>query len=64
VSPSEAVAFYRLRAWHCLDISRRISDPASKATLVVMAQAWSALADQTAKPQQHPAQQRPKAKTE
>jgi hypothetical protein len=48
-SPSEAVAFYRLYAGHCVDMARHISDPESKATLLAMAQAWLTLADQAEK---------------
>ena len=49
VSPSEAVAFHRLNAAHCIEIARHISDPGTKASLLVMAQAWLALADHTEK---------------
>jgi hypothetical protein len=49
VSPSEAVAFHRLNAAHCVEIARHISDPATKISLLVMAQAWLALADHTEK---------------
>jgi hypothetical protein len=49
VSPSEAVAFHRLNAAHCIEIARHISDPATKISLLVMAQAWLALADHTEK---------------
>jgi extradiol dioxygenase family protein len=49
VSPSEAVAFYRLYAGHCIEISRHMADPANKAALIVMAQAWMTLADQVEK---------------
>ena len=49
MSPSEAVAFYRLYAGHCIEMSRHMADPANKATLIIMAQAWLTLADQTAK---------------
>jgi hypothetical protein len=49
VSPSEAVAYYRLSAAHCIEIARHISDTAEKTSLLVMAQAWLALADHTEK---------------
>lgn len=49
VSPSEAVAFYRLYAAHCIESSRHISDPGNKTSLLVMAQAWMALADHVEK---------------
>jgi hypothetical protein len=49
VSPNEAVAFYRLSAAHCIEIARHISDPDNKKSLLVMAQAWLALADHTEK---------------
>ena len=49
MSPSEAVAFHRLNAAHCIEIARHISDPATKTSLLVMAQAWLALADYTEK---------------
>lgn len=49
MSPSEAVAFYRLYAGHCIEISRHMSDPANKAALIVMAQAWMTLASQAEK---------------
>jgi hypothetical protein len=49
VSPSEAVAVYRVNAGHCIEIVRHISDPDTKASLIVMAQAWLALADHTEK---------------
>jgi hypothetical protein len=49
VSPREAVAFYRLSAAHCLEIARHISDPAEKTSLLIMAQAWLALADHAEK---------------
>jgi hypothetical protein len=49
VSPSEAVAFHRLNAAHCVEIARHISEPATKVSLLVMAQAWLALADHTEK---------------
>ena len=47
MSPTEAVAFYRLSAAHCIEIARHISDPDSKKSLLAMAQAWLALADHT-----------------
>lgn len=49
MSPSEAVAYYRLSAAHCIEIARHISDTAEKTSLLVMAQAWLALADHTEK---------------
>jgi hypothetical protein len=49
VSPSEAVAFYRVNAGHCIEIVRHISDPDTKASLIVRAQAWLELADHTEK---------------
>ena len=49
MSPSEAVAFYRVNAGHCIEIVRHISDPDTKASLIVRAQAWLALADHTEK---------------
>ena len=49
MSPSEAVAFHRLNAAYCIEIARHISDPGTKASLLVMAQAWLALADYTEK---------------
>jgi hypothetical protein len=49
VLPREAVAFYRLSAAHCIEIARHISDPAEKTSLLVMAQAWLALADHSEK---------------
>jgi hypothetical protein len=49
VAPNEAVAFYRLSAAHCIEIARHISDPDNKKSLLVMAQAWLALADHTEK---------------
>jgi hypothetical protein len=49
VSPREAVAFYGLSAAHCIEIARHISAPAEKTSLLVMAQAWLALADHTEK---------------
>jgi hypothetical protein len=49
VSPSEAAAFYRVNAGHCIEIVRHVSDPDIKASLVVMAQAWLELADHTEK---------------
>jgi len=39
-------AFYRTYAARCIEISREASDVASKFTLLGMAQAWLALADQ------------------
>jgi hypothetical protein len=66
-----AAANYRLYAASCVEISRLVSDSANKAALLVMAQSWLELADQTEKHQgapmlvyeapeplhQHPAQQ-------
>lgn len=49
MSPSEALAFYRLSAAHCIEIARHISDPSNKTSLFLMAQAWLALADHTEK---------------
>ena len=49
MSPSEAVAFYRLYAGHCIEMSRHMSDLANKTTLIAMAQAWLTLAEQVEK---------------
>jgi hypothetical protein len=49
VSPSEAAAFYRVNAGHCIEIVRHVSDPDIKTSLIVMAQAWLELADHTEK---------------
>ena len=49
MSPSEAVAVYRVNAGHCIEIVRHVSDPDTKASLIVMAQAWLELADHTEK---------------
>jgi hypothetical protein len=49
VSPSEAVAVYRVNAGHCIKIVRYVSNPDTKASLIVMAQAWLELADHTEK---------------
>ena len=49
MSPSEAVAFYRLSAAHCIEVARYISDPGEKSSLLIMAQAWVRLADHVEK---------------
>ncbi len=49
MSPSEAIAVYRVNAGNCIEIVRHISDPDTKASLIVMAQAWLELADHTEK---------------
>ena len=49
MSPSEAIAVYRVNAGNCIENVRHISDPDTKASLIVMAQAWVALADHTEK---------------
>jgi hypothetical protein len=42
-------AFYLDYAAHCVEISRQVSDPVSRGTLLTMAQAWLALAEQADK---------------
>ena len=54
MSPSEAVAYYRLSAAHCMEIARHISDPGEKTSLLVMAQAWLKLADHVEKHRETP----------
>jgi hypothetical protein len=44
-----AVAFYRLYAARCREISREVSSEANRASLLTMAQVWMALADQADK---------------
>jgi hypothetical protein len=44
--PSDASEFYRLYAVQCVELARQLTDSASKATLLTMAQQWIVLADQ------------------
>jgi hypothetical protein len=46
MAESGLAAFYRLYAARCVEMSRDVPDIASKFTLLGMAQAWLALADQ------------------
>jgi len=39
-------AYYRLYAARCLEMSREVSNEASRASLLTMAQVWMALSDQ------------------
>ena len=48
MAESGLAAFYRIYAARCVDMSREAPDIASKFTLLGMAQAWLALADQAA----------------
>jgi len=43
---NEAMAYYRLFAARCLEMSREASNEANRASLLTMAQVWMALADQ------------------
>lgn len=43
------VSYYRLYAARCIEISKHIIDPDSRAGLLTMAQAWITLADQADK---------------
>jgi hypothetical protein len=48
--PSVAInrsARYRRKAADCFAMSQHLTDPALKATMLLMAQSWSALADYT-----------------
>jgi len=40
-------ARYRRKAADCFAVSQHLTDPALKATMLLMAQSWSALADYT-----------------
>ena len=46
MAESGLAAFYRTYAARCVEMSRNATDMASKFTLLGMAQAWLALADQ------------------
>ncbi len=43
---SGLVAAYRLHAAHCVEISKTVTDPTQKITLLQMAQIWLRLAEQ------------------
>jgi|AmaraimetFIIA100_FD_contig_71_1855740_length_621_multi_3_in_0_out_0_2 hypothetical protein len=46
MSPAELTAAFRLYAAHCIEIAQELPSPNRRATLLTMAQAWFALADQ------------------
>jgi hypothetical protein len=46
---TERVKQYRLNADKCLELAQRLSDPESKHSLLVIANAWLMLAEQRAK---------------
>jgi hypothetical protein len=49
MSPAELTATFRLYAAHCIEITQELPSPDRRATLLTMAQAWFALADQVEK---------------
>jgi hypothetical protein len=46
MSPAELTATFRLYAAHCIEIAQELPDAHRRATVLTMAQAWFALADQ------------------
>jgi hypothetical protein len=49
MSPAELTAAFRLYAGYCIEIAQELPSPNRRATLLTMAQAWFALADQVEK---------------
>jgi hypothetical protein len=46
MSPAELTAAFRLYAARCIEIAQDLPDASRRASLLTMAQAWFALADQ------------------
>lgn len=55
---SEPVAYYRMYAAHCAEMAAEFPDPARRASLLEMAQAWRALAERAEKTRRAGQQQR------
>ena len=49
MSRNEAATYYRLYSARCVEIAQHLNDPGNRASLLSMAQAWLALADQANK---------------
>ena len=49
---SDPEVIFRLNAARCVEIARRMSNSVDKASLILMAQSWEALADQADKRRQ------------
>jgi hypothetical protein len=49
MSRAERIAFYRQYAASCLDIALRTADENNRTSLLIMAEAWSVLADHAEK---------------
>jgi len=60
---TDRISWYRANAEKCLSLAHRFRDPESKRSLLAMANAWLAMAEQSSSSESTPVSDRPQPRT-